>query len=300
MIGNHFLGDAQIQSLRPRVTGTWCHIWRIARADGVVLRFASHDKVVWFAGERYEPLGPTASDLEQSEAGGESDFQMVGFLSSDTIRASDIQAGRYDGCRVTHFVIDWMRPWPNAWVRKHVWWVKTINESGGLFRAEVQGVERFLTIPAGRTYERECEKVLGSIECGAVPRTLFGLVVEAVATPSSQILGLPHHTMAFRLTTASWTWSPLIRDGLLMQGKVVWSSGPNRGTSQIIGEHIGRELTLETETPFPIRAGDTCDLWSGCNGTIDACTNDYSNRVNYGGQRFMPSTEDTYRKPSET
>jgi hypothetical protein len=102
VIGIHYLGDAQIQSMRPAVTFFYCHIWRVRRTDGVVHRFASHDKVVWWQGERYEPVGPTASDLEQSEAGAESDFELVGFLSADTIRASDIQAGRYDGCRVDH------------------------------------------------------------------------------------------------------------------------------------------------------------------------------------------------------
>jgi hypothetical protein len=121
-----------------------------------------------------------------------------------------------------------------------------------------------------------------------------------VATASAMILGVPHRTMGMRIASASWGWSPAIRDGLLTQGKVRWVTGPNKGTEQVIAEHQGRELTLETEAPFGIRAGDVCDIWSGCDGTLRSCTLDYANRINYGGQFRMPSTEDTYRKPSET
>ncbi|MBL8756338.1 MAG: DUF2163 domain-containing protein [Planctomycetes bacterium] len=298
LVGNHYLKDAQIQALRPRVTFTPANIWKVERADGVVSRFASHDKWLTFQREQYQPMGPTASDLEQSEAGGESDFEMVGFLSAETILAADIHAGRYEGCKVTHHVVDWMRPW--MWFRKHVWWVKEINENGGLFQAQVQGVDRFLTIPVGRVYERECDKTFGSGECGATPRVLFGAVVEAVASSGSTILGLPHHTMAMRFTNASWAWSPAIRDGLLTMGRVVWTSGPNKGTTQDIAEHIGREVALDAEAPFPIKAGDTAAIYSGCDGSASMCEFDYANKLTFGGQEFMPSTEDLYRKPAET
>lgn len=299
LVGNHYLGVGQIESLRPRVTFTLCHIWKVERTDGVKYLFASHDKTVKFRGENYKPIGPSASDLEQGEAGAESDFEMVGFLSAETIRAVDIYAKRFNGCKITHNVIDWERPWPNAWVRKHVWYIENIDEQGHLFRAQVQGVERFLTIPAGRTYERECDKILGSAECGATPRFLGSAIVEAVGTTGAPILGVFHNTASMRFTAATWTWSPSIRDGLLTQGRIVWTTGPNKRTSQHISEHVGREISLETRAPFAIKAGDVCDIWSGCNGSASACENDYNNKPRFGGQEFMPSTEDTYRKPQE-
>jgi uncharacterized phage protein (TIGR02218 family) len=298
LVGNHYLGAGQIEAFRHRVTFTDCSIWRIERADGVVQRFASHDKWITFRRELYRPCGPAPSDMEQNEAGGESDFEAVGFLSADTIRASDIQARRYDGCKVLHHLVDWQRPW--VWSRKHAWWVKEITEDGGIFKAQVQGIERFLTIPVGRFYERECDVGLGSELCQAVPRVEFAIAVEAVGDVGSPILGLPHNTMAVRFTAASWAWSPAIRDGLLTQGKVTWTTGPNKGTTQLIGEHVGREVTLETEAPFPIRAGDVCAVFSGCNGSRTACREDYDNEINFQGQPFMPSTEDTYKKPVET
>jgi len=296
MIGNHFLREGQIQALRPRVTFTLCHVWQVDRRDGVIHRFASHNKPVRFFRGDYMPIGPTASDMQQSEAGAESDFEIVGFLSSDSIRASDIHAGRYDGASIYHHVIDWMRPW--KWFRKHRWWIKEIKASGSVFQGRVQGVERFLTIPAGRRHERECDKVLGSLECGAIAKVRFGAIVEAVAATGSTILGLPHNRMAFRISAASWF--PVVpRDGLLAQGKVVWTSGPNKGTEQTIGEHVGRELSLELQAPFAIKAGDVCTIFSGCDGTLGTCGDDYDNRINHGGQPYMPSTEDIYRKTVE-
>lgn len=295
MIGNHFLTEGQIEALRPRVTFTLANIWRIERPDGAVQRFASHDKWIRFRGEDYRPIGPSASDMEQGEAGAESDFEIIGFLSSETIRASDIAAGRYDGASITHHVIDWQRPW--MWMRKHRWWVREVVEIGGVFQAQVQGVERFLTIQAGRNYERECDKTLGSEECGATPIVTTGCVVEAVATPAAPILGLPHKTLAFSITAASWPTVP--RDGLVATGKVVWVTGPNKGVASVVGEHVGRDLALSLRTPFPIRAGDVCDVWSGCDGSQSTCIDDYANGINHGGQPLMPSTEDTYRRPAE-
>lgn len=296
MLGIHYLQDGQIQAMRPRVTFTLGSVWRVERKDGEVLRFASHDKRIRFLREWYEAVGPTASDMEQSEAGAVSDFEIAGFLSADAIRASDIHAGRYDGCSVLHHVVDFQRPW--YWFRKHRWWIKEVNENGGLFQAKVQGVERFLTIPVGRRYERECDLTLGSDLCGATPITVFGAVVEAVAAPGSPILGLPHKRSAFRITAASWATPP--RDGLMAQGKVIWTSGPNKGTEQEIAEHVGRDLSLTLQAPFPIKAGDVCTLRSGCDGTRSTCNDDYDNGDNFGGQPLMPSTEDTYRKPVET
>ncbi|MFY9345584.1 MAG: DUF2163 domain-containing protein [Planctomycetota bacterium] len=297
MAGIHYLGPQQIEALRPRVTFTICHTWQIDRVDGVVMRYASHDKWLRVRGNDFAPIGPQASDMEQVEGGAESDFEVVGFLSASGIRAADIHARRYDGARLTHHVVDWQRPW--MWFRKHVWWVKQISEDNGLFRAQVQGVERFLTMPAGRFYERECDKVLGSLECGATPRSLSGVVVEVVASTGSPIMEQSRNTMGMRFTSGSWVWSPAITDGLLRQGKVLWTSGPNAGTSQTIAEQIGREVTLETEAPFPIKAGDGCTLYSGCDGSLITCTLTYNNRINFGGQYKMPSTEETYRRPLE-
>jgi uncharacterized phage protein (TIGR02218 family) len=296
MLGIHYLQDGQIQAMRPRVTFTLTHLWRVERKDGVVKRFASHDKWIQSLRERYEAVGPMPSDMQQSEAGAASDFELAGFLSADSIKASDIHAGRYDGCSVLHHVVDFQRPW--MWFRKHRWWIKEINEDGGVFQAKVQGVERFLSIPVGRRYERECDKVLGSAECGAVPVIVFGAAVDAVATPSAKVLGIPSSRMAFTVTSASWPTLP--RNGLMTLGKVVWTSGPNKGTEQEIAEHDSRSLALTLEAPFPIKAGDLFTLKSGCDGTLPTCTDDDANRVNYGGVFLMPSTEDTYRKPVET
>lgn len=299
MIGNHYLGAGQIAALRPRVTFTLAHIWRVERPDGKVLRFASHDKEVRFRRETYLPIGPTASDMQQSEAAAESDFELVGFLSADSVRASDIDAGRYDGASILHHVVDWMRPW--IWTRKHRWWIKEIQASGSVFKASVLGVERFLTVPVGRRYERECDKILGSTTgkspCLATPKVLFGGIVEAVASSGLPILGAVRG--AFRISAASW-FGTAPRDGLLAQGKVVWASGPNRGTEQLIGAHVGRELHLEVPPTFAVKAGDVCTIYSGCDGTLKTCTDDYANRINFGGVAFMPSTEDVYRKPVET
>ena len=298
LIGNHYLGAAQLESLRPRVTFTLCSLWQLRRRDGVTLYFASHDKPVVFQGQTFVPLGPNASNLETKEALGESDMDIVGCLSADAIKPSDLHAGRYDGASITHWYVDWERPWPWLWVRKHVWYIKTLAHVGGIWRAQVFGIERWLTIPGGRRFEIECDLTLGEPRCGATPVTVFGATVSAVAAVGAPIAGATDPRLAFTISSGTWATPP--RDGLMVLGEATATSGPNKGKRILIAYHSGRTLVVEEPFPFGVKVGDTFALKSGCDHTLTTCTNDYGRRNNYGGIPFMPTAQDQFVKPVET
>jgi len=298
MVGIHYLGVGQRALLRPRVAYTFCHTWRVERTDGVVLRFASHDKKIKFDGETYEAIGASATDLEQTEGLGESDFEVLGFLNADSLRPADLWSRRYDNASILHRIIDWQRPWPWYWLRKHRWWIKTVGFSGGMFRAQVHGIERWLSLPGGSRYEFDCDLTLGEARCGATPHVVLAAVVDTVASTGTPILGEKGDRRGFTITAGSWVTPP--RDGLMILGEAVSTNGPNKGRKVQISAHVGRQIVVENDFTFRIKAGDTFVLRSGCDHTLRTCTDDYAVRPRYGGFPFMPSAQDLQQKAIET
>lgn len=295
--GNHYLYEGQIESLRPRVTFSLASLWTIERADGEIMRLASHDKWIRHKGENYKPIGPSASNINQGESGRESDLEATGFLSDETVRSSDIHSGKYDGAKITQMIVDWEKPW--KWVKKNVWWIKTITENGAVFSVQLQGSERFWTLGVGKYYENDCTKVLGGPDCGATTvRTQFGCVVDEVSRPGTQLGTSLDGRSTFSLTSATFTPDanfPHIYD----HGTLTFTDGPNRGTHREIARQEGNVITLLTPAPFSMKPGDGCTLKSGCDGSPSTCRDVYDNAERFGGLPFMPTAEDSYKRPDE-
>lgn len=306
LIGDHFLKAAQIESLRPRVTFTMCHLWLIRLTDGSELKFASHDKPIEFGGRTYLPMGPTPQNMQTAEAAEDSDYEIFGFLSHETIRPRDILLGRFDGATVLQYVIDWNRPW--IWTKKHKWWIKSIAVDGDMFKADVGGLEQFLEIKTGRYYEKECEKAFTGTECKATGFSLTSQTVSAVpSSAGGSINGITRDARAMRVVTGQIPDLPTGVFPPFAYGSVNFLSGSNKGKSIQIADSQYVEqspladsyldITLSTPAPFPIRVSDTLDIFSGCDGSFTTCKLVYDNTINFGGIHRMPTTEDQYVQP---
>jgi len=302
--GNHFLGEAQIERLRPRVTFRLASLWKIARKDGKTIRLATTDKDVYFQGEWFLASGPSSSDLEQGEAAAESDFEVSGILDHKNILVTDLYAGKYDKANIDHWVIDLERPW--VWFRHHKWWIKQVISFNGMFKAEVVGVEKFLTIPIGRRYEKDCDKVLGSLECGAEIVSFTGTILSVPTnTPSGLIVSSTRDTVAFTIYQASGL--PLVTatglDPTWSFGNVEFKDGANAGVTREIGfaNRIGNTMSvvLSHGAPFNMVVGDTVKVSGGCDGTKATCTVTFDNLINFGGQFNMPNTSSLYESPEQ-
>ena len=308
--GNHFLQEAQIERLRPRVTFSLTNIWEIKRTDGYVIRMATTDKDVYFEGHWFKAAGPNPSDMEQGEALAETDFDIAGILDHKNITAQDLYANKYDNAKLTHWVVDLERPW--MWFRKHVWWIKRTIMSDGMFKAEVAGAERFLTVPLGRKYERDCDKVLGSLECGAQVVSFTRLVSEVPSTATGGVIsGSVRDTSAFTVPVESgFPMVDLSPDPdtipIWAFGKVEFLTGANEGQTLQIGYEVGAavegsdmSITLAYPAEYNIRVGDQVRVTAGCDGTLQTCSNIFNNRINFGGQPLMPDTSQLYESPQQ-
>ena len=75
---------------------TLAHIWRIERADGVVMGFTDHDLDLVVDNIHYRASsGFSASAIEDQLGLAVSNLDVTGALSHDSITIDDIMAGRY-------------------------------------------------------------------------------------------------------------------------------------------------------------------------------------------------------------
>ena len=303
LVGNHFLGEAQIERLRPRVSFRLASIWQISRKDGVFIRLATTDKDVYFRGYRFLASGPSSSDLEQGEAVAESDFEITGMLDHENILETDLYDGKYDKAKIDQWVVDLDRPW--IWFRHHKWWIKQTTVWNGSFKADIVGVEKFLTIPIGRRYEKDCDKVLESLECGATSVSFTGTIASVPSTAGGTILSSTRDTAAMTITQGGGfpTVAATGSDPIWSFGSVTFNDGPNTGIVKQIGfaaiDGTTMSIALAHESPFNFRVGDSITVVGGCDGTKSTCESVFENKVNFGGQPDMPDTSIMYESPEQ-
>jgi uncharacterized phage protein (TIGR02218 family) len=74
-------------------------------------------------------------------------------------------------------------------------------------------------------------------------------------------------------------------DGYFVGGLIV----ANNETRMIVA-HVGQLVTLNAAI-ISLSSGDSVILYAGCDHSIDACNTIHSNKLNFGGQPFIPDKE---------
>ena len=123
-----------------------------------------------------------------------------------------------------------------------------------------------------RLYQRLCPHVLYSAQCG-VNRTAFRIISTA-------------DTVAGITITAGEFAS--VADGYLDGGYVEWEIGAGIFERRFILTHVGASVTLDMP-PVGLAAGAQVNAYPGCDGTMDTCNGKFSNALNHGGMRFIPT-----------
>ena len=129
--------------------------WRVVRADGVALGYTTHDRPLQIAGMRYESApGMTPSAIVSSADLQGDTMDVGGALTSDTITAADLAAGRYDGAAVEIFMVDWQAPDAGRQLlaRGHVGSVEAGVDADSGFVASFRGPTAGLAITAVESY----------------------------------------------------------------------------------------------------------------------------------------------------
>lgn len=260
---------------------TLCRAWVVRRRDGRVFGFTDHDTDLMIEGVLCEASsGMDASAVESSTGLAVDNSQAVGALSSLGISDLDIETGRFDGAEVIHWLVNWQQP--EQTILQFRGTIGEVRRGNGAFEAELRGLSEALNNPVGRTYLRQCDRLLGDVKCG-VDLFAEGFVAEDAVDTSKgrRVIELKH------LSTFEEDW--------FAQGKVTWLSGPNEGAEGLVKVDYRRGpvhvVELWEETRFPIGNGDRIRLHAGCDKQAGTCQEKFGNFFNFRGFPHMPGED---------
>jgi len=273
--------DTGLQAHLDTGATTLSRAWVVRRRDGVVLGFTDHDKALLVDAVTCEAAsGMDASALESSTGLSVDNAQAVGALSSVGITDLDVETGKFDGAEVWHWLVNWQDT--SQKILQFRGSLGEIRRGAGAFEAELRGLSEVLNRPVGRSYLRQCDRVLGDGKCG-FDINAVGFVVEAVVDVSSgrRVVELKD------ISGFAEEW--------FLGGAVTWLTGANAGAVGLVrvDETRGnvRVIELWQETHFAIENGDTLRVHAGCDKADSICRDKFSNFANFRGFPHMPGED---------
>lgn len=274
---------APLSSLLINGVHRFVRCWQLTRTDGVILRFTEHSSSLVVDNNTYSPIGtPSASAKEHKDGTAPSNFSVSSYISSTAITYEDLLAGRFRDAIVIEFIVDWQYPWLGK-LSESTYKIVETTFNKEVWEAQIENNKTKLRQKIGRVYNRNCDKVFGSADCGKdlAPLTQSGTV--AVITSSK---------LAFDATTTPQA------DEYFNDGTIIWTSGLNNGLKSEVKLYMATgDIELHVETPFDIVVGDTFSISPGCARTSVACKS-FSNFPNFGGYPYIPGNDKLYSTPN--
>ncbi|MEM6887152.1 MAG: DUF2163 domain-containing protein [Pseudomonadota bacterium] len=260
---------------------TLAHAWSISRTDGTELGFTDHDKDLSFEGVLFRAdTGLSALSLAQSTGLSVDNSEAVGALSDVSIRADEIEQGRFDNAEIRAWLVNWQDV-SQRWLQFRGS-VGEIQRSDGGFRAELRGLTDALNQPQGRVYQQPCGAVLGDDSCRVNLNSAqyrFDTVVETVRDQRQFSFS------SFGAYASEW----------FSRGRLEVLSGPNAGLwgtikqDTIVGAQ--RVLTLWDPIRGVIEPGTQIRVLAGCDKRSQTCRSKFNNYLNYRGFPDVPSED---------
>jgi uncharacterized phage protein (TIGR02218 family) len=260
-------------------TLSWC--WRITRADGQVLGFTDHDRVLTFDGTAFE----SETGLVPSEIRAGSDLAVdaqdaEGVLTSDRISETDIVDGLWDNAQVEMWRVNWQDVSQRVLIRRGA--IGQIRRGRLAFVAEMRSMAHVLGQTLGRAFQSNCDATLGDARCGinlASPTfTGIAAVGEVLRDRAFQTVGLTDFA-----------------NGWFAGGTLQWTSGANAGRIAEVMLHdllpgVVRITLLEAPVRI-LQAGDAFAISAGCDKRSETCRAKFANMVNFRGYPHIPGQD---------
>lgn len=259
---------------------TAASFWRVIRRDGVTLGFTAHDRDLWFDGVLHRAApGMVPSAIRRSADFEPDSAEVQGALSHDSISASDLATGRFDGARVLIGLVDWES------LERHVIYrgtIGTVTEEAGSFTAALESRKLELQRdPIPRT-SPSCRAVF----CGP------GCSLSAARFSHQGVLtGFDPVANSVSLDTSAMP-------GDLVGGTLRWFDGPFAGQAMSVVGLDGAALVLDTPLDQTAPLGARVTLREGCDRTLATCVTRFANAINFQGEPHLPGNDLVTRYPS--
>lgn len=264
-------------------TLAWC--WKITRADGVILGFTDHDKVLSFSGTDYEPeSGLSASEIRTASDLSVDSQDAEGALTSKRITETDILDGRWDNALVEVWRVNWQAPTQRVLMRRGS--IGELRRGRVAFVAEVRSMAHVLGQTMGRVYQGTCDAALGDGRCGVDLNDPAYAGTGAVVDPIRD-----------RAFTASGIGG--FTGGWFSFGTLEWTSGQNSGrAAEVMLHEIASDIVTITLLEAPVRAvetGHAFTIRAGCDKRAETCAAKFANMLNFRGFPHIPGQDTVIR-----
>lgn len=254
--------------------------WRVLRRDGVALGFTSHDRDLWFDGVLHGASpGMVPSSIRRSAEFDSDSAEVQGALSSASITADDLSAGRFDGAQVMIGIVDWETYEREVLYRGAI---GAITEEDGSFSAELASRKAELALdPVPRT-SPSCRAAFCGPGCDLSP---------VAYTHDAMLAGSDESANTVLLATV-----PTPAD--YVGGVVRWFDGPHAGMTMRVMAADANGLVLDTPIASGLPAGLRLILREGCDHTLETCATRFGNAANFRGEPFLPGNDLLTRYPA--
>lgn len=289
----------------PKVASKQTHrlvpIWKLERRDGVTLLIAGCPEAIVHDGETYEPEGGLDATAHRREASlRDHSLEAAGIISSDRITFEDLDAGLYNGARLTMKLVDLRYPWA-APATTSVFVVRRVSFDGEGWRAEIEGITALLKRVTGRVYGAACPYKFGSASPDAAGRAGCGIDATLWTQYDVEVATVTSDRLVFEAKSSAPNELPTSADDWYTDGWLIWATGDNAGITCDIRDFVNtsREITLHLETPYPIQVGDRFAIVAGDDHSFTTCKDKFSNAANFGGDPFIPGTAKAVQTPTQ-
>jgi uncharacterized phage protein (TIGR02218 family) len=243
--------------------------------------FTTHDRdlVIGHLSYRSAP-GMLPSAISRSDGFDAATLDVSGALTSDAISEADLEAGRWDGAKVTIFMVDWEAPDGEQLLLARGR-LGDVSVEGHGFSAELKGPTAALDVPVVEQTSPECRAQLGDKRCriDMAARTRLSRISRLVGEDGIEV--------------ESGAATP----NAYAYGRVRWISGANSGLESAVLSSTGMVLTLREPPHLPAAVGDLVEISEGCDKRLATCSGRFANVPNFRGEPHLPGIDLLTRYP---
>ena len=254
-------------------------LWRIARRDGVIFGFTSHDRDIAADGVTYRAVPSFLPSAFVSTAAFEAgDIELSGMLTSSAVTEADLAAGRFDFARLTVSVMNWGQPGDGT-APLATGTLGAVRWEDGAFRAELHTDSARFDQAVTESYSPECRADFGDRRCRAdlAKHRLTGKVASVVGRSEFSGVGVTGGLAG----TPNW----------YAYGRLRWLTGANAGAGAEVFSSSGASVVLKEPMRAAIAPGDMFTLTAGCDRRFSTCTGKFGNGVNFRGEPHVPGLD---------
>ncbi len=245
----------------------FCYGWLILRRDGLRLGLTNHDTDLQFNGDVYRAnSGIRFSTLDARLGLTRHGATATGVLGSPHISEADLLAGLYDAAHFQLYLVDWRDSDNRLLLVEGAF--DSVGHDNGQFHVALRATGQQLNQLQGRVYQKQCDAVLGDGRCQVDLETADYLWRGDIRAIDHDFVILPRLDFA---------------DGWFQHGTLLTTSGRRLPIRFDETRDQQRFVQLWQGQIDGLQAGDTIQLFAGCDKSLRQCGDKFANSINFQG-----------------